>query len=71
MKTESKDNQPPVFTNHCVIPREENHKLVEIYTKSGGLKAKSEGLQSVDGREAGNKKGASPCRVAPFKQAFN
>jgi hypothetical protein len=56
MKTESKDDQPPVFTNHCVIPGEENHKVVEIYTKSGGLKAKSEGLQSVDGVKQAIKK---------------
>jgi hypothetical protein len=44
---------------------------VEIYTKSGGLKAGKEGLQSVDGVKRAIKKALPHAEERLFKQAFN
>ena len=42
-------------------------RVVEIYTKSRGLKARAKKVyKPLTLRVEGNKKGASPCRVAPF-----
>ena len=68
MRTEIAKTTSHQYLRIIVSFREKSaSKVVEIYTKRGGLKARKEKVyKALTVVNAGNKKGASPCRRAPF-----